>query len=836
MRYYLLVSIIVFALASGAANAQSVSVKNNPQSGTVTLRNSSLTLVLNYNHQCRISKMDVNGENVIASDAGIYSEIQTKEKTFSTLQLQHSPKVNVSTNTLEVSEIIYGDDNSAVHENWKFIVSDSNITYSITRTFPKTFEAESVSFPAIEFNNINTWEGAFQGFGGIAWFYLFNEKLMTYGVHTNEASFCNSTNNNGLHVLVNAPGKQVAMKYSRTDNDKLDYSIAVSQKEMLPRYDSGTHRRRFIRKKTDVWDEFKIMAGSSTETISFSAFNYTKKYGRGEFKGVNGKQVTSVLNTIARMGVIDAKHFGGNSWHTPYGPICLHEQYIAQLGVGINDSHYLDAYKQCLDFYRDNAIKPDGRVWPRWAYTNEDAMPGQFTDKGFYEAQWGYLMDSNPDFVSNVSDLYNQTGDIAWVKKQQQACEKALNYLLKRDSNGNHLVEMMNDSHTQKRSSDWIDIIWASYENAFVNAKLYHALCLWSDIEQQLGNKEKAFYYSSFAKQLKISFNKSVHQGGFWDEDKGYYDYWRDKDESVHGDNLVTPVNFMAIAYGICDDTTRRNSILEKVEAEMQKEKLFFWPISFFPYKTDEGLEYQFPFPYYENGDIFLSWGSVAVQAYASWKPALALHYIKNILRQDSIDGLAFQRYARKDQSGQGDDILSGNSLAVVGLYQSVYGFHPLYNRFYLNPHITGELCGSRLFYNYRGERLTIGLDTNLYSVSNKRFTISSKNDFGFFSVGDTVLYFNKDNPAYSLKAVAKNKHLLHLQIIQCNSKEIIWKQSSPDASFNAAYSVSQLLPGRSYLIYGDDVLLTKIKSDGKGNLIFQESISKKEIKIVKMW
>ncbi|MGN6540221.1 MAG: alpha-L-rhamnosidase-related protein, partial [Ginsengibacter sp.] len=636
MRIHILTFMVMFVSCSVICNAQSFSITNNPGNQTVTIGNSSLKMVLNYNHQCSLSSLDVNKVNVIGGTNGLYSEIKTKDKTFSTRQVQHSPKITSSKNRLEVSDIIYGDGNVAVHENWKIIVSDSNIKFSITRTFPKSFEAASVSFPAMEFNHINTWEGAFQGFGGIAWFYLFNEKLMTYGVHTNEASFWNSANNNGLHVVVDAPGKQVAMKYSRTEDDKLDYSIALSQKEMLPRYDSGTHRRRFIRKKTDVWDAFRIMAGTSTETINFSAFNYSKKYGRGEFKGVNGKQVTSVLNTIARMGVIDAKHFGGNSWHTPYGPICLHEQYIAQLGVGINDAHYLNGYKQCLDFYRDNAIKPDGRVWPRWAYTNEDAMPGQFTDKGFYEAQWGYLLDSNPDYVSNVSDLYNQTGDIDWVRKQQQACEKALDYLLKRDFNGNHLVEMMNDSHTQKRSSDWIDIIWASYENAFVNAKLYHALVLWSDIERQLGNKEKALYYSRFAEQLKISFNKSVHHGGFWDEDKGYYDYWRDKDESIHGDNLVTPVNFMAIAYGICDDTSRRNSILENVEAEMQKEHLFFWPISMFPYQKDEGKEYQFPFPYYENGDIFLSWGSVAVQAYASWKPALALHYIKNILKQDS--------------------------------------------------------------------------------------------------------------------------------------------------------------------------------------------------------
>ena len=115
---------------------------------------------------------------------------------------------------------------------------------------------------------------------------------------------------------------------------------------------SGTHRRRFIRGNTNVWNDFKVLAGTTTQRIHFSYFDYAKEYGRGEFKGVNGAQVTSVLNTIARMGVIDDKHFGGNSWHTPYGPVCLHEQYIAQLGVGINDAHYLKGYKQCLDFYR----------------------------------------------------------------------------------------------------------------------------------------------------------------------------------------------------------------------------------------------------------------------------------------------------------------------------------------------------------------------------------------------------------------------------------------------------------------------------------------------------
>jgi len=99
--------------------------------------------------------------------------------------------------------------------------------------------------------------------------------------------------------------------------------------------------------------------------------------------------------------------------------------------------------------------------------------------------------------------------------------------------------------------------------------------------------------------------------------------------------------------------------------------------------------------------------GSVAVKAYASYKPELALKYVKNVLSQYAKDGLAFQRYGRTKQDGLGDDILSGNSLSVVGLYQAIYGINPLHNRFYLNPHITEQLAGTQVKYNYRNQKIS---------------------------------------------------------------------------------------------------------------------------------
>lgn len=812
--------------------AQSPKIINDIQKKTISFGNDKIAMLLDYDHKANLSSVTINGQQIIEGNGGVYSAIKTQDASYSSLQLLSQPLVSVSNNTIVVSAIKYGDKNFSVNEAWTFIINHGDIKFKIDRTTSKEITAEQSALPVFLFKNIDTWEGAYQDYGGLAWFYLFNKKLDTYGVHSSASQFWNSKTNNGLTISVNAAGRKVAMDYSRTAEDKLAYTIAVSQNEILPRFDSGTQRRLFLRDRTDVWAPIKINAGKTSETITLSYFDFKEKFGRGNLAGVNGDEVNAVLNTIARIGVIDKQHFGGNSWHTPYGPICLHEQYIAQMGLGINDSNYLKGYKECLEFYRDNAIAPDGKVWPRWAYNNEDAMPGKFTGRGFYEAQWGYLLDANPDFVSNVADLYDQTGDIKWVKSQQHACESALDWIIKRDGNNNGLVEMMTDNHTQKRGSDWIDIIWASYENAFVNAKLYHALVLWADIERQLGDKTKEKYYQQFAERLKTSFNKSTSAGGFWDEQHRCYIHWRDKDGSIHGTNMVTPVNFMAIAYGICDDKARTKTILDDIETQMQQEQLFFWPLCMFTYAAGEGNDWQFPFPNYENGDIFLSWGSIAVKAYASYDPGLALKYVKNVLARYAKDGLAFQRYGRNKQDGLGDDILSGNALSVVGLYQSIYGINPLYNRLYLDPHITKELAGTQVNYHYRNQKLLIGLDMDRYSVSNDHFRIITKSSFGFFSAGTALSYFNGNDKTASLKLTTKKN--CSLEIDACNTQEVSWIQSSDDVNpANIIYELNALKPGSDYSITINDKILKKVKASAEGTIVFNYNAGKESNRIV---
>jgi len=785
---------------------------------TITISTPKLSMVLDYDHRASITSLIVNGQKVIGSIDGIYTSVKVGGVTYSSLHLKGTPLLTKTGGSFKLSGISYGDKGLTINENWTFVKKDKSVKWLINRSFSKDVKVDEAATPVFNFDNINTWNGAYQGYGGLAWFYLFNEPLCTYGVHTRSSSFWNSKNGNGLNITVDAPGKEVAMKYTRTAENKLAYTITVSNQEMLPKADSGTNRRRFIRKATDVWSAFNVPAGTTSQSLTFSYFDYNDKYGRGKLTGINGDQVNAVLSTIARIGVIDSLHFGGNSWHTPYGPICLHEQYIAQLGLGINDPNYLKGYKSCLDFYRDHAIKPDGRVYPRWAYTNEDAMPGQYNKDGFYEAQWGILMDSNPDFVTNVAELYDMTGDKAWVKTHQLSCEKALDWIIKRDGNNNGLVEMMTDNQAQKKSSDWIDIIWASYENAFVNANLYHALVKWANIEHQLNNNNKARYYENFAAKLKASFNKPTSQGGFWDEENKCYVHWRDKDGSIHGRNMVTPVNFMAIAYDICDDDSRKKLILDNIEAQMQKENLFFWPLAMTSYAPGEGKEWQWPFPGYENGDLFLSWGAVGVKAYASYNPALAVKYVKNVLDRYSKDGLAYQRYGRLKQDGLGDDILSGNSLSIVGLYQAIYGVNPLYNRFYLDPHITPELAGTELKYNFRDQRLTINLNNDSYAVSNQRFKIISNRNFGFNATQNQLSYFNGSTPVTSLQITTDKP--LTINISQWTADKMEWQQMATQPSAKAlAYAINQLSPNTSYTLAVNGKVIQKIKSNANGSL-----------------
>jgi len=168
-----------------------------------------------------------------------------------------------------------------------------------------------------------------------------------------------------------------------------------------------------------------------------------------------------------------------------------------------------------------------------------------------------------------------------------------------------------------------------------------------------------------------------------------------------------------------------------------------------------------------------------------------------------------------------GDDILSGNSLAIIGLYKSIYGINPMYNRMYLNPHIPEKLSGTTLNYKFRRDKLVISLDKERFSIANAQFKLTSANDFGFNAGKNEMEYFNSDNDAWSLKAQLTKAGNLTVEIVKWDEKECAWNQIASPNTGKITYFARKLKADNKYAIKINGQISSTLKSDKEGCLKF---------------
>lgn len=796
-------------------------IRHDTANKRVTLSDgrSQLVLRVSYDGRCVVDEVFVRGRQVVSGDTGAASGICVSNQWFTTRSNIATPHATVKKNTVTLSGIHFGNNTARVEETWTFTVLDDGIDWRIDREYRSPGWVDDTRFPGWEFPAMTTWTGALLGNGGVAWNTYLDTPNATFSTRADSLTFWNREQRDCLRIVAElAPGGQMALKFSRQPDGKHRFAHIVSRDELQPKH----HLRRFHPSRQDIWRPFEIAPGKTTVRFTLQALSYDEAYARGTFRGLNGDSIRELLNTIGRYGVIDRAIIGANGWRT--GWTCLHEPWFAQIGMALNDPGYVANFTATLDHERDFAIGPDGRVKARWHHDAGDAMPGTYDAHGYYEAQWGWLLDSQPCFVICVAEQFDLTGDLEWLRSHKESCERALDYLLRRDSDGDGLVEMINELHSDQRGSDWIDIIWAAHENALVNAELYGALQLWADAEELLGDDARARHYRSFAARLKASFNKSIAEGGFWDPANEWYVYWRDKDDSIHGNNLVTPVQFTAIAYGVCDDPARRAAILRRMEIQMQKENLFFWPLNFFPYEPDEGHANNFPYPKYENGDIFLPWGELAVRAYAAFDPAIAVQYIRSVLDKYESDGLSFQRYARQSQGGLGDDILAGNCTTVVGLYRNVYGIQPKHNRLWLEPQLTPELHGTQLRYALRNQDYVIDLEATEHRVAVGGFVVRGRGAFGVNARGNMIEFFSQNRTATSMAVTRAGDVPVEVQIHSwpAHGPGVRRWTSVTQSRATLTYVLLDLPPNVAGELKVNGTTLKPVRADGDGRVEFK--------------
>jgi hypothetical protein len=814
---------VLFLPSFAIAATTSGTVTHDAAGKTITMADGEKNLVLrlNYDGRCMLDQVLVRGREVVPSATGVCSGIKVAGQWYTTRSVP-TPKVTVEGNTVSVEDIHLQGGGVEVDERWAFVAHGDEILWMISRDCSiGTLEDEY--FPGFDFTD-RSWTGALLGTGGVAWFKLFDTPVASYGVHTGPVTFWSKESDSCLRILPRVyDGRHIAVRFSRHPHGVIscNYTVTNREDEVSPKYGKS----RFLRDRQDVWAAFPIARSTRPLVIALSAPKYSAAYDRGTLRGIDGGAVREIANTIARLGAIDANIHGSNGWYSGYA--VLQEQWIAQLGLLIDDPYYFQSYSDTLDYQRDHAVGRDGRVKPRWFYDAGDAMPGSYDAFGFYECQWGWMLDSQPCFVANVAEQFDFNGDLAWVRRHKATCEKALDYMLRRDSNGNGLVEVMTDSLKEKKGSDWADIVWAAFENGLVNAQMYNALTAWADVEEQLCDSAMAAKYRKAAAKLKETFNRPIAEGGLWDPDHRCYVHWRDKDGSIHGTNLFTPVNFLAIACGLCDDLARRAAILDQIEAQVQREKLFFWPLCMSSYQPEEGGGG--PFPTYENGDIFLAWGELGIRAYVQHRPEVAVRIVENVIDKYRHDGLAFQRYLRKSQTGEGGDILSNMASPIVGLYRDIYGIQPKWNRLRLDPHITPELSGTQLKYWLRGQDYVIDLKTDDYGITVDKFTLRDKKAFAVDAKQNTLRYFRAAAKTPSMTLVRSNAEPLAILIETWpvdHTGARKWIELCSQAATDVRHVVADLPPRTRWELSRNGAPAESLQSDDEGRVVFTRFVS----------
>ncbi len=409
-------------LSGSATPGPEGTISTDPSGRLITLADgqSNLVLRLNLEQGCKLDRVRVRGREVLSPISGVYSGIKVSNQWFTTATLLSSPKLKMSRHGVTVSGIRNGGNGIGVEETWEFAVERDQIEWRIKRRYLTGGCLEDSALPAWEFADMATWTGGLLDNGGVAWNRYLDSPNATLGMHAGTVTFWNKDSADALRISAHAGKSETALRFSHQPARMELAVFSVTDAELVPR----NNLRRFLEGAQDLWAPFTVGPKETTVTYTLQALDYAKAYDRGQFVGLEGHNIREVLNTIGRYGVIDRHIVGANGWRTGFA--CLHEQWFSQMGIAVAEGDYIANCAAAYDFERDHAIGTDGRVKSRWSFDAGDAMPGTYDPFGFYEAQWGYLMDSQPAFAICIAEQFDLTGDEQWLRRHKASCERVL--------------------------------------------------------------------------------------------------------------------------------------------------------------------------------------------------------------------------------------------------------------------------------------------------------------------------------------------------------------------------------------------------------------------------
>jgi hypothetical protein len=209
--------------------------------------------------------------------------------------------------------------------------------------------------------------------------------------------------------------------------------------------------------------------------------------------------------------------------------------------------------RRTIDYWLDRRMRRD----------DQGALTGEVT------CYWDYgnFLDANASPIIAAWDYIEMTGDLGWLQGRLARLELAADFLIRRDVDGDGLVEAVQSgdrgSLTQpNRSCAWWDALNCGHKDGYTNALIFRAWSCLADLESKLGRSLEAQKYLGRARKLKENYARVLYNPA-----TGWLAWWKSRDGELH-DYASPTLNGLAIEYGLVEPAAGR-AILERLWAKI---------------------------------------------------------------------------------------------------------------------------------------------------------------------------------------------------------------------------------------------------------------------------
>jgi hypothetical protein len=158
--------------------------------------------------------------------------------------------------------------------------------------------------------------------------------------------------------------------------------------------------------------------------------------------------------------------------------------------------------------------------------------------------------------------------------------------------------------------------------------------------------------------------------------------------------------------------------------------------------------------------------------------------------------------------------------MAIVGLYRDIYGIQPKPNRLYLEPHLMGELNGTKLRYPLRGQLYEINLSTESCAITVGACTLRDSHPFGVNPTITGLEYFPGTNINWAMSISRPSAQPLMIQIESWPENPDLarqWMEAAPQVKGATLHVVTSLRPNAIYELKTNGQIIATLRADKVG-------------------